>query len=41
MDIYIEGELKIEKTEPWDKEVILENCVLEYFSGSVTQFEKL
>jgi len=40
MDFYVEGELKVETTEAWDKEVVVENCVIEYFSGSVTLFEK-
>lgn len=37
---YIEGEVKIETNETWDREVVFENCWVEYFSGSVTQFEK-
>lgn len=40
IDFYVEGELKIETNETWDKEVIFENCIVEYFSGSVTQFNK-
>ena len=39
-DAYVGGELKIETSENWDKEVVIENCVIEYFSGSATQFEK-
>ena len=39
-DVYIQGELKIELSDSWDKEVLFENCILEYFSGSVTQFKK-
>lgn len=38
-DSYIGGELKIE-SDAWTKEVVLENCIVENFSGSVTQFEK-
>ena len=34
------GQLKLETTDTWDKEVVLKDCVVEYFSGSVTQFEK-
>ncbi len=40
VDCYIDGEIKIETTENWDKEVVFENCVVEHFSGSVTLFEK-
>lgn len=40
LDSYISGELKIETGETWDKTVILENCVLENFSGAVTQFNQ-
>jgi hypothetical protein len=40
VNCYIAGEIKIETNETWDKEVVLENCVVEYFSGSVTHFEK-
>ena len=40
LDIYVEGELRIETNEIWDNEVAIENCVIEYFSGSVTQFNK-
>ena len=36
--VYIEGELRIETYERWDKEVIFKNCLVEKFSGSVTQF---
>ena len=39
-DSYINGELRIETNENWDKEVVFENCIVEYFSGSVTQFDK-
>lgn len=39
-DIYVVGELKIETNETWDKEVVFENYIVEYFSGSVTQFDK-
>ena len=40
LDFYIDGEIKIETNETWDKEIIIENCIIEYFSGSVTQFDK-
>jgi len=39
-NFYISGELVIEITGTWDKEIVIENCVVEYFSGSVTEFEK-
>lgn len=40
-NFYIVGELKIEIGKgTWDKEVVFENCIVEYFSGSVTEFEK-
>jgi len=38
-DAYVGGELKIE-TDIWEKEVVFENCVIEYFSGSSTSFNK-
>jgi len=38
-DFYISGELIIEGNI-WGKEVIFENCVIEYFSGSCTSFNK-
>ncbi len=40
LDIYVDGELKIETNEIWDNEVAIKNCVIEHFSGSVTQFTK-
>jgi hypothetical protein len=40
IDIYVDGELKIETFDTWDKEVVFENCIVEYFSGSATQFDK-
>jgi len=39
-DAYINGELKIETNETWDRTVVIENCIIEYFSGSVTKFVK-
>jgi hypothetical protein len=39
-DFYVDGELKIETSDTWDKEVVFENCIIEYFSGSVTKFDK-
>jgi hypothetical protein len=40
VDCYVSGEVRIETHEGWEKEVVLEDCILEYFSGSATQFEK-
>lgn len=40
IDVYIDGKLTIETTENWNKEVVFENCIVDYFSGSVTHFEK-
>ena len=40
IDCYIDGEIKIETDETWNKEVIIENCIIEYLSGNVTQFDK-
>lgn len=40
LDSYVSGELKIETNETWDKAVIFENCILENFSGAVTQFKQ-
>ncbi|QIX63265.1 hypothetical protein FY528_13495 [Hymenobacter lutimineralis] len=40
IDFYIDGEIKIETNDTWEKEVVFENCIIEYFSGSVTHFDK-
>jgi hypothetical protein len=39
-DIFVGGEIKIETDKTWDKEIVIENCIVEYFSGNVTRFEK-
>lgn len=39
-DLYVEGELKIETDQNWDREVTIENCILENFSGCSTLFNK-
>lgn len=39
-DVYIDGELKIEAEDTWHNEVVFEDCIVEYFSGSTTQFDK-
>lgn len=39
-DIYVGGELKIETSDAWSKEVVFENCIIEDFSGSATPFDK-
>jgi hypothetical protein len=39
-DMYVEGGLKIEIPDIWEQEVIFENCIIESFSGSITQFGK-
>ena len=39
-NVYVDGELKIEASDNWDKEVVFDNCIIEYFSGSITQFDK-
>jgi len=39
-DLFIEGEVKIEISDVWDKDVVIENCIIENFFGSVTQFKK-
>lgn len=36
--LHIAGELKIETSDTWDKEITIENCVIENFSGSSTLF---
>jgi len=36
---YVDGELKIQTFETWDKEVVLEDCIIEAFSGSMIQFD--
>lgn len=40
IDVSIEGELRIESSDSWDKEIIFENCIIDFFSGTNTQFEK-
>lgn len=37
----INGELKIEVNDNWNKEVIFDNCIIEYFSAINQQFNKL
>jgi hypothetical protein len=37
---YVDGQIKIETNETWSGEVVFENCIIEYFSGSATQFER-
>ena len=39
-DLCVEGEMKIEIGGVWDKEVVIENCMIEYFSGSTTVFNR-
>lgn len=39
-DVYVDGELKIETNETWDREVVFENCIIDFFSGNVTQFDQ-
>lgn len=39
-DVYIKGKLVIETTNKWDKEVVFENCIVEYFSGNFSHFNR-
>lgn len=39
-DIYIDGELTIEAHDFWNNEFVFDNCTIEYFSGTATQFNK-
>jgi hypothetical protein len=39
-DFYVDGELRVETGDSWDKEIVLENCVIDHFSGSATTFNK-
>jgi hypothetical protein len=39
-NIHVDGELIIEITDNWDKEIVFESCIIEYFSSSVTHFNK-
>ena len=39
-DFYIDGNVKIVINGSWNKEVIIDNCIIEKFDGSVTQFDK-
>jgi len=40
IDFYIEGELKIEGNQIWYEEVVFENCIVEFFSGNGTHFDR-
>lgn len=40
IDFFIDGEILIVENGIWEKEVIIENCIVEYFSGSVTCFDR-
>lgn len=37
---YIDGKLNFEFNETWNKEVLIDNCIVDYFSGIMTQFDK-
>lgn len=39
-NVYVDGELKIEVNDNWDKVVAFENCIVESFSAIGQQFEK-
>ena len=39
-NLIVEGNIVIEIADSyWEKEVVIDNCIIEYFSGSVTQFK--
>ena len=38
---YVQGKLSLAVGENWNKEVLIDNCVLEDVEGSVTQFEQV
>lgn len=40
LDLYIEGNLIIEINDNWDKEIILDNCIIENFTAINQQFAK-
>lgn len=35
---YVQGKLSLAIGEDWDKELIIDNCIIDDFEGSVTQF---
>jgi hypothetical protein len=39
-DAYISGEVKIVGESAWNNEIIISDCIIEYFEGSVTSFIK-
>jgi hypothetical protein len=39
-DCYVDGKVEIVISGSWDKDVTIENCIVESFAGNVTQFEK-
>ena len=40
VDAYLEGDIKIIINRSWNREVVIDNCIVENFEGSVTQFDK-
>lgn len=41
VDFFIIGKISIEGITPWNKEIIIQNCIVERFEGNCTTFEKL
>lgn len=39
-DSYVSGDLRIETGDVWEQAVLLENCLVENFSGAVTPFQQ-
>ena len=39
VDSYVNGDIIIDNNN-WNKEIIIDNCIIEYFGGGVTQFKK-
>jgi len=40
VDSYVSGEIKIIGDSNWNKEITIENCIIEYFEGTDSQFQK-
>jgi len=39
-DAYVGGEIYLSGESAWDKEVVISNCIVEYFDGCVTEFHQ-
>ena len=40
VDAHVEGDLVIETIDNWEKEVVMENSIVEHFRGNMTRFDQ-